>query len=101
MVFSLQSLTENSKDDISSANKKYHEHLRKIYTDNYDTIYDSLKDYMASKDPIYEDMQNTFVEKETLLGVVEASNGHQTQKIDETVIFSQQFPPKENPGNKK
>ncbi len=68
------------------ANKKYHEHLRKIYNDNFDTIYDSLKDYMNSKDPIYEDLQNTFVEKETLLGVAEASNGHQTQKIDETVF---------------
>ena len=78
---------DHSKDEISGANKRYHNLLRDLCQTNYDEIYNQVNEYVSDKESIREEVLNTFGEKETLLSVAESSNSTQTQKIDETVTI--------------
>eukprot|EP01022_Parablepharisma_sp_SALTPOND_P019136 TRINITY_DN322_c5_g1_i1.p1 TRINITY_DN322_c5_g1~~TRINITY_DN322_c5_g1_i1.p1 ORF type:complete len:558 (+),score=94.37 TRINITY_DN322_c5_g1_i1:4775-6448(+) len=73
--------THECKDNISTANKKYHNLLRDLCQTTYDAIYSRVNE---EPEPLRDDLMNTYGEKETLLTVAETSNTTQTNIIDAT-----------------
>lgn len=75
--------TQDFKDTIVKNNKKYHDTLREIFAAQYDDIANRVNEMISENDPNHDEIINTFGERETLMGIAEASNTTQTGRIEE------------------